>query len=42
MTSARHPLPTDIVALVSFDGDVYPNEAKPLERLGASEDVRPM
>ncbi|HUF52207.1 MAG TPA: hypothetical protein VMR52_00350 [Dehalococcoidia bacterium] len=42
MTSARHPLPTDIVALVSFDGDIYPNEAKPLERLGAQGDVRPL
>ncbi|HEY5625513.1 MAG TPA: hypothetical protein VIT93_03385 [Dehalococcoidia bacterium] len=38
MTSARHPLPTDIVALVSFDGRVYPNEAKPLERLGPGND----
>ncbi|MCH8815840.1 MAG: hypothetical protein IH957_12255 [Chloroflexi bacterium] len=34
MTSARRPLPTDIVALVSFDGKVHPNEAKPLDRLG--------
>ncbi|MEX1193461.1 MAG: hypothetical protein WD904_11390 [Dehalococcoidia bacterium] len=38
MTSARRPLPTDIVALVSFDGRVYPNEAKPLDRLGADSD----
>lgn len=38
MTSARHPLPTDIVALVSFDGRVYPNEAKPLDRLGLGDD----
>jgi hypothetical protein len=38
MTSARHPLPTDIVALVSFDGRVYPNEAKPLDRLGLGND----
>jgi hypothetical protein len=42
MTSARHPLPTDIVALVSFDGNVYPNEAKPLDRLGLEGDVRPL
>jgi len=34
MTGARRPLPTDIVALVSFDGKVHPNEAKPLDRLG--------
>ncbi len=38
MTSARHPLPTDIVALVSFDGRIYPNEAKPLDRLGLGND----
>jgi len=38
MTSARYPLPTDIVALVSFDGRVYPNEAKPLDRLGLCDD----
>ncbi|HEU4759357.1 MAG TPA: hypothetical protein VFT91_05170 [Dehalococcoidia bacterium] len=37
MTSARYPLPTDLVALVSFDGRVYPNEAKPWDRLGLSE-----
>jgi len=42
MSSARRPLPTDIVALVSFDGHVYPNEAKPLERLGAEERARPL
>ncbi len=38
MTSARRPLPTDIVALISFDGRVYPNEAKPLDRLGLGND----
>jgi hypothetical protein len=36
MSRARRPLPTDIVALVSFDGKVHPNEAKPLDRLGLS------
>jgi len=41
MTSARHPLPTDIVALVAFDGRVYPNEAKPFESLGAEPAPRP-
>ncbi len=37
MSRARRPLPTDIVALVSFDGKVHPNEAKPLDRLGLSD-----
>ncbi len=36
-SSARYPLPTDLVALVSFDGRVYPNEAKPWDRLGLTE-----
>ena len=42
MTSARRPLPTDLVALVTFDGRVYPNEAKPLEQLGLDERTRPL
>ncbi len=42
MTSARHPLPIDLVALVSFDGRVYPNEAKPWDRLGMDERARPL
>jgi len=42
MSSARHPLPTDIVALVSFDGHVYPNEANPFERLGVDQKARPL
>ena len=42
MTSARAPLPTDIVALVSFDGRIYPNEAKPLDRLGLNERAHPL
>jgi hypothetical protein len=42
MSSARTPLPTDIVALVSFDGRVYPNEARPLERLGVAERTHPL
>ena len=42
MTSARTPLPTDLVALVSFDGRVYANEAKPLDRLGTDERTRPL
>ena len=42
MTSARTPLPTDLVALVSFDGRVYENEAKPLDRLGLEDRTRPL
>jgi len=34
MSTPRHPLPTDLVALVSHDGRVYPNEAKTWDRLG--------
>src|SRR4030042_4465369 len=34
MTVARTVRPTDLVALVSFDGRVYPNEAKTRERIG--------
>jgi len=42
MSSARRPLPTDLVALVSFDGRVHPNEAKPLESLGRDERAHPL
>lgn len=42
MSSARHPLPTDIVALVSFDGHIYPNEANPFDRLGIERTARPL
>ncbi len=42
MTRARYPLPTDLVALVSFDGRIYPNEAKPWDRLGLDERARPL
>jgi hypothetical protein len=42
MSRARYPLPTDIVALVSFDGRVYPNEAKPWDSLGLNERPRPL
>jgi hypothetical protein len=42
MSRARYPLPTDIVALVSFDGHVYPNEAKPWDSLGLNERARPL
>jgi hypothetical protein len=36
MTRARHPLPTDLVALITHDGRVYPNEAKTWDRMGAA------
>jgi hypothetical protein len=42
MSSARRPLPTDLIALVSFDGRVYPNEAKPLDQLGLDERAHPL
>jgi len=42
MSSPRRPLPTDLVALVSFDGRVHPNEAKPLDRLGLDERAHPL
>ncbi len=41
MSRARYPLPTDLVALVSFDGRIYPNEAKPWDRLGLDQRARP-
>ncbi|HEY7270334.1 MAG TPA: hypothetical protein VH951_10945 [Dehalococcoidia bacterium] len=37
MASARPLLPTDLLALVSYNGKVYPNEARTRERLGESE-----
>ena len=33
--TARTVLPTDLVALVSYDGQVYANQAMTLERIGA-------
>ncbi len=42
MSSARRPLPTDLVALVSFDGRVHSNEAKPLDRMGLDERAHPL
>jgi hypothetical protein len=35
MSRTRAVRPTDLVALVSFDGKVYPNEARPWDRLGS-------
>ena len=37
MTCARAVRPTDLVALVSFDGRVFPNEAKTRERIGRTD-----
>ncbi len=37
MSRARHPLPTDLVALITHDGRVYPNEAKTWDRMGADD-----
>jgi hypothetical protein len=37
MTVARTVRPTDLVALVSFDGRIYPNEAKTRDRVGREE-----
>jgi hypothetical protein len=34
MSAARTVRPTDLVALVSFDGRIYPNEARTWDRLG--------
>lgn len=42
MSKARRPLPTDIVALVSFDGKVHANQAKPRDRVGMDERARPL
>lgn len=38
MSGPRAARPTDIVALVAFDGRVYANEAQPWERLGSDRD----
>ena len=37
MSRARYPLPTDLVALMTHDGRVYPNEAKTWDRMGSSD-----
>jgi hypothetical protein len=37
VSRARHPLPTDLVALITHDGKVYPNEAKTWDRMGADD-----
>lgn len=42
MTSVHTVRPTDLVALVSFDGRVYPNEAVTRDRIGAETSPRPL
>lgn len=43
MTRPRAVRPTDLVALVSFDGRVFPNEAKTRERMGRTNSApRPL
>src|SRR5207247_3110478 len=42
MNSPRRPLPTDLVALGSFEGRLHHNEAKPLDRLGLDERAHPL
>ena len=37
MSRARYPLPTDLVALMTHDGRVFPNEAKTWDRMGSSD-----
>jgi len=37
MSRARYPLPTDLVALITHDGRVYPNEAKTWDRMGSAD-----
>lgn len=40
--SVRTVLPTDLVALVAFDGRVYPNEAVTRDRIGRDNPPRPL
>lgn len=42
MSSTRVVRPTDLVALVSFDGRVYPNEARTWDRLGSEAGTPPV
>jgi hypothetical protein len=42
MTTARTVLPTDLVALVSYDGRIYANEAMTRDRLGTHESPHPL
>lgn len=40
--TARTVLPTDLVALVSYDGQVYANEAVTLDRIGTHDSPHPL
>lgn len=40
--TARTVLPTDLVALVSYDGKVYANQAMTLDRIGTQESPHPL
>ena len=42
MSAARVVLPTDLVALATFDGRVYPNEAVTRDRLGTGASPHPI
>ncbi len=42
MPTARTVLPTDLVALVSYDGRVYANEAMTLDRIGTHASPHPL
>jgi hypothetical protein len=42
MTHARTVLPTDLVALVSYDGRVYANEAMTRDRIGKQDSPHPL
>ncbi len=42
MTTARTVLPTDLVALVSYDGRVYANEAMTADRTGSEASPHPL
>ena len=42
MTSARTVLPTDLVALVAYDGRVYPNESVTRDRIGTESSPHPL
>ena len=42
MSAARPLLPIDVIALVSYEGKVYPNQAMPWERLGKGQGPHPL
>ena len=42
MTTARTVRPTDLVALVAYNGRVFPNEAHTLDRIGKEASPHPL